>query len=135
MNGRYLFDASSIIALAVERKVDFLLGNYTIESAGYEIGNYLWKETYLTKSLSQDDLLTLERIFQIILKEMNMISGWPPSAEVVNLAGKLNLTYYDATYLHQAGKLGLTLITEDAELKQKAKKVIKVAKIEEIGLE
>jgi len=132
---RYLFDASSIIALAVKRKVDFLMGNYTIELAGYEIGSYLWKEVYLTKSLSRNDLSTLERIFLKILEEINVINGWPPSAEVVELAGELNLTYYDAAYLHQARKLGLTLITEDTKLKEKAKKVIETMTTENISLE
>jgi len=56
LRGRYLFDASSIIALAIKRNVDSLIGNYTIELAGYEIGNYLWKEVYLNKSINLDDL-------------------------------------------------------------------------------
>jgi len=132
---RYLFDASSIIALAVKRKVDFLMGNYTIELAGYEIGSYLWKEVYLTKSLTHNDLSTLEEIFLKILEEINIINGWSPSAEVVELAGELNLTYYDAAYLHQARKLSLTLITEDTKLKEKARKVIEAMTTENISLE
>lgn len=132
MRGKRLFDASSIIALAIKRKVDFLIGNYTIELAGYEIGNYLWKEIYLTKSLSYDDLPVLERIFLGILGKMSVVGGWLPFAEVVKLAGELNLTYYDAAYLLQARKLGLTLVTEDATFKEKAEKVIEVTTTEKI---
>ena len=50
MSGRHLFDASSIIALAIKRRVDLLVGGYTLELAGYEIGSYLWKEIYLDRS-------------------------------------------------------------------------------------
>jgi len=134
VSDKYLFDASAIIALAVKHGVGLLVDNYTVELAGYEIGNYLWKEIYLTKLLSRDDLPTLEKIFLKILKEMNVIRGWPPSAEVVNIAGELNLTYYDAAYIHQAKKLGLTLITEDTKLKEKAKKIIEVMETEDISL-
>ena len=97
MSGKYLFDASSIIALAIKRRVDSLVGGYTLELAGYEIGSYLWKEIYLTKSLSPDDLPALERIFLEILEKMNIVRGATLSAEVVNLAGELDLTYYDAS--------------------------------------
>jgi len=74
----------------------------------------------------------LEEIFLKILDEISVMKCWPPSAEAVKLAGKLNLTYYDAAYLNQAKKLGLTLITEDNELKEKAEKVIEVMKTDNI---
>jgi predicted nucleic acid-binding protein len=38
------------------------------------------------------------------------------------LAGKLNLTFYDAVYLAAAQKLGSILITEDERLRKAAKK-------------
>jgi predicted nucleic acid-binding protein len=129
----YLFDTSSIVALAIKHRIDFLVGNHTLELAGYEIGNYLWKEIHLTKSLSHDELPTLERIFLKIFENMNVLRAWPPSAEVVKLAGELGLTYYDAIYLHQAKKLGLTLITEDSKLKEKAEKVVDVRSANDIS--
>ena len=135
MKDKYLFDASSIIALVIGRKIDPLLGNCTIELAGYEIGNYLWKEVNLTKLLRHDDLPTLEKIFLKLLEAMNIINAWPPSTDIIKLAEELNLTYYDAAYLHQAKKLNLTLVTEDAKLKEKAEKLIEVTTAKGISLE
>jgi predicted nucleic acid-binding protein len=132
VSGRHLFDASSIIALVIKRRVDLLVGGYTLELAGYEIGSYLWKEIYLTRSVSLDDLPKLESLFVKILGKMNVVRGLALSAEVVKLAGELNLMYYDGSYLYHAGKLGLALVTEDGELREKAEKATQVMKAEDM---
>ena len=67
-----------------------------------------------------------------ILGKMNVVRGSALSAEVVKLAGELNLTYYDGSYLYHAGKLGLALVTEDGELREKAGKATQVMKSEDI---
>lgn len=135
MTVRLLFDASSIIAFTVNRKVDPLIGGYTIELAGYEIGNYLWKETHITQSLTPQQLPTLQGIFRKILDKMEVKTGWPPCREVVNLAVNLELTYYDAAYLHQAKKLHSTLVTEDQQLKKKAESMVETTSSQSMDIE
>lgn len=132
MSPKYVFDASSIIASIIRRRADLVMENYTIELAGYEIGNYLWKETYLTKSISDDELSVLEGIFLKVLERMNVVKGWPPHAETVRLAGELDLSYYDAAYIRRAKELGLALVTEDKRLREGARKVVKAISIEDV---
>ena len=132
MRGRYLFDASSIIASAVERRFNPLLENYTLQLAGYEIGNYLWREAYLRESINVEELKMLVELFNGILRGMKMIEGQHPSHEIVNLAGRLGLTYYDAAYLYNARRLNLTLVTEDRRLSEIGGKFVKAIKIDEL---
>jgi len=54
--------------------------------------------------------------------------------EVMNLATRLKLTFYGASYLHVAKNKGLTLTTEDVELGQKAKHInIKTVTVSELS--
>jgi predicted nucleic acid-binding protein len=43
--------------------------------------------------------------------------------EALRLAAAMGLTFYDASYLHTAERLSLTLATEDARLGRAAKRV------------
>lgn len=48
-------------------------------------------------------------------------------------ATELKLTFYDASYLHVAKSKGLTLVTEDKELSEKAKRInIKAITVSEL---
>ena len=132
MRGRYLFDASSIIASAIKRRFDSLLDNYTLELAGYEIGNSLWREAHLRGSIDIEELRMLVELFNEILKGMKIISGRHPSYEIVDLAGRLGLTYYDAAYLYNAKRLDLTLVTEDGKLRKIGGGFVKAIKIDEL---
>ena len=49
------------------------------------------------------------------------------------MAGRFNITFYDAVYLTAAQKIGETLVTEDEKLKGIAEKMgIKIRKTSEI---
>lgn len=135
MTENSLFDASSIIASTLKGRLDQLIGGYTIELAGYEIGNYLWKEALQTKSITPQHLPKLQDIFRKILDKMEVKTGRPPSREVLDLAAKLELTYYDAAYLHQAKMLHTILVTEDHQLKEKAEKIVETTSAENIDTE
>jgi predicted nucleic acid-binding protein len=53
--------------------------------------------------------------------------------EVMKLATGLKLTFYDASYLHIANSKGLTLVTEDEELSEKARHInIKAMTVSEL---
>ncbi len=132
MRGRYLFDASSIIASAIKRRFDPLLDNHTLELAGYEIGNYLRREAHLRGSIDIEELRMLVELFNEILKGMKIIGGRHPSHEIVDLAGRLGLTYYDAAYLYNAKRLNLTLVTEDGKLREIGGGFVKAIKIDEL---
>lgn len=53
---------------------------------------------------------------------------------VMELAVRLKLTFYDASYLYVAKKLNLILVTEDEELRGRAEKaMIKTKMVREIS--
>ncbi|PSN83720.1 hypothetical protein B9P99_00865 [Candidatus Marsarchaeota G1 archaeon OSP_B] len=71
----YLFDSSAIIALVERKKLDELLEGYTIELAFYELGNAVWKQVHLYKTLSTDDAkITLDALISVFNK-MHKIQG------------------------------------------------------------
>ena len=52
--------------------------------------------------------------------------------EVMKLAAELKLKFYDASYLQVAKRMGITLVTEDKELLEKAKNVsVKALNVDE----
>ena len=48
--------------------------------------------------------------------------------EILKIAVKENITFYDATYLYMAMKNSLTLVTDDEKLYITAKKYVKTIK-------
>ena len=112
-----VFDASAIIRL-IELKpneaFDILRRQYTIDLVYYELGNYLWK-------ISKSSIINMEpliKAFNGALNLMNIISIGLNN-DVVNLARKMNITYYDAAYIYLAMKLNAKLVTDDKELIKK----------------
>ena len=112
-----VFDASAIIRLIElepNKAFDILRGQYTIDLVYYEIGNYLWK-------ISKSSIINIEpliKAFNGALSLMNIVSIGLNN-DVVNLARKMNITYYDAAYVYSAMKLNTKLVTDDKELIKK----------------
>ena len=126
-----LFDASAIISLCMERKFDELLEGWTIELAKYEVGNAIWKHVFLKKELCLDDGLKALKGILDLIDEMKI---WKVEDKVnaLEIAANEGITYYDASYLIAAIEGGLTLVTEDKELAEVAKKYIKVVTVDEL---
>ncbi|ADY00376.1 PilT protein domain protein [Vulcanisaeta moutnovskia 768-28] len=112
-----VFDASAIIRLVElkpDKAVNALRNQYTVDLAYHEIGNYLWKISKLT-SINIESLL---KAFNSVISLMNVISIGLNS-DAINLARRMNITYYDATYVYLTLKLNAKLVTEDKELMTK----------------
>ena len=122
-----LFDASSIFALVREfrgKALDTLLESSTISLARYELGNALWRECFLLKRIRQDEAERLLRTMFAILHAMNVkiLEDEDEGSTVLNQAGKLNVTYYDAAYVSEAFKSNKVLVTDDRKLAKAAEK-------------
>jgi len=129
---RLLFDASSIIYALKLKCVEILHGNYIQHLTIYEVLNAIWKETYLTKSLSRGEAERFIRIFAEALDYLNILLIHPYELEVFKTAVGLGLTVYDASYVVLTEKNGLTLVTEDEKLRKKASKKVKVVSLRKI---
>ncbi|MGC9178595.1 MAG: type II toxin-antitoxin system VapC family toxin [Vulcanisaeta sp.] len=109
-----VFDASAIIRLVElkpDKAVNVLRNQYTVDLAYYEIGNYLWKISKLTTV----NIELLLKVFNNVIGFMNVIPIGL-NGDIINLARRMNITYYDASYVYLTMKLNAKLVTEDREL-------------------
>lgn len=128
MNDLFLFDVSSIILLVRElgeRAPDLLITGSTILLAYYEAGNAVWKECFLLKRVSAEEAARLLRSIFAIIREMDIVGleDEELGVAILDVAGSLNTTYYDASYLLAAQELNRTLVTDDERLISAAEKI------------
>ncbi|RLF19646.1 MAG: PIN domain nuclease [Thermoprotei archaeon] len=113
---KYLLDASAIYPLALklgEKFLDHADRFVILDLTIYEVGNALWKEYRLGKIKNLD---VVAQLFEMIFENVKMLRIELTFHEILNLAMKENLTFYDASYLHMARRYGMKLVTEDADL-------------------
>ncbi|VAX37664.1 hypothetical protein MNBD_UNCLBAC01-1658 [hydrothermal vent metagenome] len=125
-----IFDTSSFY-LALRKEKSHLLKNTINQSLiKYEIGNVIWKEVDLIKSISKTEGLTILIFVHKIFKTMNIIE--PNPQNISTLATDLNITYYDASFIQLAKEKQMPLITEDKKLKKSANKVVTALSLKDI---
>jgi len=125
----YLFDSSAIFTAVTRNVIEILPENYTIELVRYELGNILWKEHVLQRRIGDKEVEELIKLIRDVLKLMKILSIECYEDVIIDLAGKLGLTFYDASYVFYTRKMDLTLVTEDEKLMSKAKPHVKVLKL------
>ncbi len=128
MSEPFLYDVSSIMLLVRElgeRAPDLLVTGSTIPLAYYEAGNVVWKECFLHKRMSAEEAAKLLRTIFAVIQEMGIVrlENEELGAAILDLAGSLNVTYYDASYLLAARERRRTLVTDDKGLISAAKKM------------
>jgi predicted nucleic acid-binding protein len=129
--GEYLLDASSFIkALKLERP-DAIAKNYIQWLTAYEVLNAIWKEVHLMRTIREDKALELASLVKELVGYAKVLDIKGFEEKVLKTALQLSLTAYDASYVVLAEEHGLTLVTEDEELKEKAREVVKVVSIDD----
>lgn len=134
----HLLDSSAVAVILKrlrERSVKVLEGKTTLDLTGYELGNVVWKECALRGMIDQEAAAEkaggIARILGSMVREE--IRSGEDFGGTMRLATSLGLTFYDASYLHVAGSRGLTLVTEDGELRERAKRAgVKVITVGEL---
>jgi predicted nucleic acid-binding protein len=116
---KYLFDSSAIFKAVKENKVEVLVGNCTLELARYELGNVLWKSLALEGKASGAEIKSLAKIVKRVLSVMEVLQISCSEEEILEIANKTKITFYDAAYAYHAMAKNLTLITEDTQLLKK----------------
>ena len=121
---RYLIDASALYTLLKRRRdivVEIIDASAIIDLTKYEIGNALWVEW--RRGLIEDPKRTMRGWMKLLsfIREIQLDRG--ELDEVEDLALELSLPFYDASYIHIARRMGLTLITDDVEMRDKTAKL------------
>jgi len=128
----YLLDSSSIFKAIRQEAVEALPGNHTLELTRYELGNILWKEYALRGRATGEELKGLSRLVKQVLSLMEVASIACREEQILDLAEGLRLTFYDASYVYLAAEKGLPLVTEDSNLREKARAHVKALKLDEM---
>jgi predicted nucleic acid-binding protein len=127
-----LFDSSAIFKAIKENKIDHLVGNCTLELARYELGNILWKNYYLQAKATDQETRALAKIIKQTLNLMTIEQIDCTEEEILDTAKKLEITFYDASYVHHAKTKQLALVTEDQQLTKKIAPYIKASTLNNI---
>lgn len=127
----YLLDANAFLDL-VRRKKRMIVDQYILDLTIYEIGNAIWKEVVLFRTLTKDEAIQFMMDLINIIQKMNIIRIHGDLNEIMGLAIEKHITFYDAAYLYFAMKKGLVLVTNDKKLFNAAKDKIKVLNSREI---
>ena len=128
-----LFDASSVYAALVSRRIEPLFNQSTVALARYEVLNVIWKHSYLRKTIDGRTADVLVNSLVNVLSEMDVHSINQVEAEVMELAVKTGLSIYDSVYLYTAKFKELTIVTEDKRLEKAAtREQIPVKKLEDL---
>lgn len=127
----YLLDASSLMLLIkkadAQEAVEKLQESAVLDLTYYEVGNIIWKESALIKFLTSKEADKFGRMAQEIMGKVNQIDSKETAfMKILEIARDENLSFYDSSYVYSAKEKGLTLITEDKRLKEKAKKYVNV---------
>lgn len=126
-----LFDSSAIINLCGEKKIDKLLDGWTLNLAFYELGNAVWKQVYVHKTITVNEANTLlDPLIEVFRKLRKPETE--DALETLKIAVKESLTYYDASYINAAMENGLTLVTDDVQLYKMSKKYVNTVTSDEL---
>lgn len=120
-----IFDASAILNLLEEGTLPNFSESATIDLALYEIGNAAWKQVHLTKKLDQSQGEKIILSASMLIEKMRHTNT--DVVNVLKLAVKENLTFYDASYLQVAYSTKSELVTDDKKLRDKAEKYVKTS--------
>jgi len=117
---------------AVKLKEDCTLGlvglcapSFTVQ----EVANALWRALKLGRILKEDAEEALRALGDMKI-ELHGLS-WAEVPESVTIALDLDLTVYDASYLHLSDKLRAPLITADETLYERARGCFKILHIKD----
>jgi predicted nucleic acid-binding protein len=129
---KILLDASALLPLVTQsgKKLIAEATNadlWTTDLAIYESCNALWKLVTLLKTLTSIEAQNISEVLKELtdknlIKTTNFTSINLP--HTIDIAQKLQLTFYDASYITASQNLKATFVTEDQKLLKAASKYI-----------
>jgi predicted nucleic acid-binding protein len=129
---RFLLDASSTLQLIKKLEEDMALRilseGCVLDLGKYEVGNALWKEHILRRTITEDEFDEFFRLLAGVIIHSKIVRVEAQDLpDVAKIAAKEKITFYDASYVEVAKGQNLILITEDEKLAKAAAKYTKTA--------
>lgn len=134
---RHLLDASSLALLIkkadVGKAIEVLQDSSILALTYYELGNAIWKESTITKFLTAKEADSLGMVAKDVISRVSRMDNEADAfPEILRMARKERLSFYDSSYVLTAKDKGLELITEDRRLREKARNYVDVRAIESL---
>lgn len=109
--------------------------NCILDLTKYEVGNALWKEQVLHRTIGEDEFREFLDMIRSVVRHTKVLAVEAEKlSDVAEVAAKERITFYDASYVTVARAHSLTLITEDSELTSAASKYAKTGRVERYKL-
>lgn len=129
---KFLFDASTVIQVIKsyeeEKTLRLFSENCILDLTRYEVGNALWKEHTLRRTIGAAEFRESLDLFRTVMLRTKILSvDAHELLDVAEVAEKERITFYDASYVVVAKAHDLTLVTEDTHLFKAASKHAKTA--------
>jgi predicted nucleic acid-binding protein len=126
---KYLLDASAFMLLIknadVKLTVECLQDSLILDLTFYEVGNAIWKESILMKFLTPKEAEKLGTMAQTVLAKINRVASETEAFQkILQIAQTQKLSFYDSSYIYFAKETELTLVSEDKDLRTKARKYV-----------
>ncbi len=120
---RKLYDTSALLNLMLNkgsRSLSILSEQAVLDLTMYELGNSVWKLSYLQKKITKNEACTLLHASLKTISNMTILNIKDLEDDVKELAIKVGQSFYDSSYLTLAKKYNLELVTDDKKLQKKA---------------
>lgn len=126
MPSRRLFDASALVDVILGTRgedvpIAVVFDEHILDLTVYEAANALWKIALVRDLLSEDELQDAVSILGRLHRDVRIENPAETELErTMQIACQDGLTFYDASYLAIADRDDLSLVTEDAGLREAA---------------
>jgi predicted nucleic acid-binding protein len=115
-----IFDSSSIYRAIEIDAVEKLANEKTLDLSSYELGNVIWKNIS-RKKISLDEGMNIINFLSKIISLMDILHIGI-KVDILKIAVKNNLSYYDSSYLYASISFNDILVSEDKKLLNAAAK-------------
>jgi predicted nucleic acid-binding protein len=131
---RFLLDASSVLQLIKKLEEETVLRvlseGCVLDLGKYEVGNALWKEHILRRTITEDEFDEFFRLLTSVIIHSKIIRVEAQDLHgVAEIAAREKISFYDASYVEAARGQDVALITEDAKLAKAASKYAKTGSV------
>jgi len=131
-----IFDASAIINIIIRKGSESLKltkGQKILDLTIYEVGNSIWRLTYLDRKITNVQACSLLDSFLRLTQQMQILRIDDIEKEhAKEISLKEGLTFYDSAYLVLAKDKNSMLVTDDATLRRVASKYVKAISSEDL---
>ncbi len=118
-----LYDTSALLNLLLNKgskSLSVLSGQAILDLTTYEIGNSIWKLSYLQKKITKTEACMLLDACLKVMSDMKILNIKDAEEDVKELAVDVGQSFYDSAYLTLAKKNNLELVTDDKKLQKTA---------------